>query len=144
MHSPDQENEPIELYRIEDQPRKAKSASADRTWILEDVATLRAFALGYVKGTTRAAAMFIIALFCITLHVPLDTLRPALIQQMQLIKVVVHPASPSENLMRSLGVSHDHVRQKPHVLYWIRAVPRLVVSNLVRGCTWCTVWARLP
>lgn len=120
------DKETIETYRIADSPKKGKVVHADRVWLIQALQDgMHPFALGYVKGTTRIAAAFMICMAAIELGIDLTSVNPTLVTQLQSIHINLHVATdPSKLFMKSMTVSHDNVRQKPHVFYWIRAVPK--------------------
>jgi hypothetical protein len=45
------------------------------------------------------------------------------------VKVICRGSDMNQNFLRSMAVSHDNVRLKPHVFYWIKAVPCKVLST---------------
>ena len=121
----DQEDEAIEAYVLDQAPKKLKTATYDHAWIM-DIDGVKAFSLGYVKGSTRMAALKLRALMAEEMNVYNDSLQarnPRLLACMQRVKVIVRVADPAVNFMRSMGVSHDNVRAKPHIFKWVRAVP---------------------
>ena len=81
--------------------------------------------LASAEGTTRVAAAFMICMAAIALCIDLASVNPRLVSQLQSIHINLHVATdPGKLFMKSMTVSHDNVRQKPHVFYWIRSVPK--------------------
>ena len=116
----------MEIYLLEHSPKKGNTYHNDRAWMMP-FGALKAASLGYVKGSTRSIALHIILAACHTLKIspPAEWLATA-----THIHVYVRGNDPSVNIMRSLQISHDNVRQMPHGFYWVKAVLMQDMSNV--------------